>query len=218
MPEDRHPIRSFPARLMAGKVLLVAALAVAVMKLSIVVHADVALASVVHASTAGWLTDLLLAVSKLASSGFVFAVMALSVGALVARRHWHGAAALVLSVLATQALVGLAKPLIERPRPEAEAAMVEPSGFSFPSAHSASAVALYVMLALIAASIFDRRLRTAAYLGAGALVALVGLSRIYLGAHYPTDVLAGWLTGAIVVVASWRLCAGLPAPTRLAAA
>jgi membrane-associated phospholipid phosphatase len=216
MPDQRNPIRSFPARLVAGKVLLVAVLAAAVTEFSIVLHADAALASLVHASTAGWLTDLLFAVSKLASSGFILAVMALAAGFLVARRHWHGAAALVVSVVATQALVGLAKPLVERPRPEGDAAMVEPSGFSFPSAHSASAVALYLMLALIAASLFDRRLRTVAYLGAGAVVALVGLSRIYLGAHYPTDVLAGWLTGAIVVVASWRLCAGLPAPSRVA--
>jgi membrane-associated phospholipid phosphatase len=83
--------------------------------------------------------------------------------------------------------------------------------WSFPSAHSASAVALYVMLAVIATTLWRRQLRPAvAFAVAGAVVALVGLSRIYLGAHYPTDVLAGWLTGGILVVASWAACSRLP--------
>jgi undecaprenyl-diphosphatase len=96
--------------------------------------------------------------------------------------------------------------------------MVEPSGFSFPSAHSASSVALYVMLALIAGSAMRKRVWGPVWLAAIAMVAMVGMSRVYLGAHYPTDVFAGWLIGGILVLGSWALYARLPAPGRAATA
>ncbi|HET8593173.1 MAG TPA: phosphatase PAP2 family protein, partial [Solirubrobacterales bacterium] len=67
------------------------------------------------------------------------------------------------------------------------------------------------MLALIAARAMRGRARGHAWIAAIALVAAVGLSRVYLGAHYPTDVLAGWLIGGVAVVGSWVLCSRLPA-------
>jgi undecaprenyl-diphosphatase len=121
-------------------------------------------------------------------------------------------------VLATQAVVTLAKALVSRPRPDAEGAVIDPSGFSFPSGHSASAVALYVMLAVIAGSALHKRVSGIAWLGAILLAVMIGLSRVYLGAHYPTDVFAGWLVGGILVIGSWALCSRLPAPGRAATA
>jgi membrane-associated phospholipid phosphatase len=192
------------------------ALAVAVTEISIVASVDVAVAEQFHSFASGWLTAVVMAITDLASTPVIaFATVALA-GLLAAGRHWHGAAALVLSVITTQAVVSAAKLLVSRPRPEGEGAMVDASGFGFPSAHSASAVALYAMLALIAASLLNRHLRLATYLTAGAVVVLVGLSRVYLGAHYPTDVLAGWLTGGVVVVVCWHLCSRLPTPARAA--
>jgi undecaprenyl-diphosphatase len=87
-----------------------------------------------------------------------------------------------------------------------------------PSAHSASAVALYIMLALIAGTALRGRVRGSAWAATIALALAIGLSRVYLGAHYPTDVLAGWLTGGILVVGAWALCSRLPAPGRAVAA
>ena len=62
------------------------------------------------------------------------------------------------------------------------------------------------------------RVRGAAWAAAIALALAIGLSRVYLGAHYPTDVLAGWLTGGILVLGAWALCSRLPAPGRAVAA
>ena len=163
-------------------------------------------------SAISWLNDAVSGVSALAGTSTVMWVTAAAVAALLVLRHVRGAVALALAVLATQAVVSIGKAVMTRPRPADDVAVADPSGWSFPSAHSASAVALYVMLALIATTLWRRhRLRpTVAFAVAGAVVALVGLSRIYLGAHYPTDVLAGWLTGGILVVASWAACSRLP--------
>ena len=210
-------IASTHARLIGAKLLVIAALSVAVAELSVVAHADVAAANTVHSLATGWLTSVLLAITDLAGTDVILVATGTAVAMLAAQGHWRGAVALALSVVATQAVVTVAKVMVSRPRPEADGA-VDPSGFSFPSAHSASAVALYVMLALIAGHALRKRIGGVAWLGAIALVWTVGLSRVYLGAHYPTDVLAGWLIGGALVVGSWALCSRLPSPGRAATA
>jgi membrane-associated phospholipid phosphatase len=211
-------LKSTHARLIAGKLLMLAVLAIAVVELSVVARADIALADSIHSFTTRWLTSLLLGVSELASTDVILVGTACAVVALAAKRHWRGATALAISVLATQVVVSVAKVLVSRPRPDESGEVVHPSGFSFPSAHSASAVALYVMLALIAGSALRKRVWQPAWIAAIALVAIIGFSRVYLGAHYPTDVLAGWLIGGILVLGSWALCSRLPVPDRAAAA
>ena len=148
-------------------------------------------------------------VSALASTDLILPLTGAAVVSLAVLRHWHGALTLALSVAGTQVVVQLVKLTVDRPRPAVNGAMTEAHGPSFPSAHSATAVALYATLALLLAHRCHGWKR-AAVLGAGAaVVAAVGLSRIELGAHYPVDVLAGWLTGAALVLAFWTLVARL---------
>jgi len=211
-------IQSTHARLIAAKLLIVAALAIAVTELSIVANLEIELMQSIHSLTSEWLTTLLVGISELASTEVILIGAAGAALLLAAREHWRGAVALILSVLATQLVVTLAKGLMSRPRPDEGGAAADAAGFSFPSAHSASAVALYLMLALIAGSVLHKKLSWVAWVAAGLLVAAIGLSRVYLGAHYPTDVLAGWLTGGIVVVACWALCSRLPESGRTASA
>jgi undecaprenyl-diphosphatase len=193
-------------RLVAGKLLLIALLGIAVSEISMVARLDLASAEAIHRWTFGWVYGPDYAVTDLGSTHVVLAVAAVGAAVMVALRHWRGAIALMASVLATQVVVAALKGLVERPRPATEAdghGMLDPSGWSFPSAHSASAVALYAMLALVAGSALRRGYRSAAYLTAGLVVFLVGASRISLGAHYPTDVIAGWLLGGAVVAVCW---------------
>ena len=194
-------------------------LALAITEISLVTRLDVALTREIHGWTVGWLTAVVSGVTALGGTQVVVWLTAGALIGLVSLRHWRGAAALLLAVVTTQATVMVAKAAVTRPRPADDIAIAEPSGWSFPSGHSASAVALYVMLGLIATTIWRRKLSPAVvFAAAGTLVLLVGLSRVYLGAHYPTDVLAGWLTGGIIVVASWAACSRLPHPMPRSAA
>ncbi len=147
----------------------------------------------------------MLAVADLAASDRVLMLTVLCAVLLVANRHWHGALALTVSVAVCQGLVAVLKHVVARDRPPGEDALINAAGHSFPSAHSATSVALYGLLALIASHELRGRVsRTWAIAGACALCVGVGARRVYLGAHYPTDVLAGWLVGCVIAFGSWR--------------
>jgi membrane-associated phospholipid phosphatase len=132
---------------------------------------------------------------------------------LLVTRHWRGAIALALVYPVTQGSVQLVKSIVARPRPEVDGHLVEAHGFSFPSAHSATSVAVYATIAfiLIRASRSGHS-RVAVASLAGALVLAVGLSRVLLGAHYPTDVLAGWTFGALLASLCWLAASRMPLP------
>lgn len=88
------------------------------------------------------------------------------------------------------------KHIIQRPRPEDILHLVNEGGFSFPSGHSITSMFVYGMLLyLIQTHVRNRKLRAALSIIAAIGIVLVGPSRIYLGVHYPTDVLAGWCLG-----------------------
>ena len=152
-------------------------------------------------------------IANLASTRVALAVTIVGAIVLLFRRHWHAAIALAFVFPITQGAVQLVKLVIERPRPAGNAAMTDAQGFSFPSAHSATSVAVYATIAfiLVRASRHGHS-RVAIATLAAALVLAVGLSRVLLGAHYPTDVLAGWTVGALVASLCWLAAARIPLP------
>jgi undecaprenyl-diphosphatase len=110
--------------------------------------------------------------------------------------------------LAAAAMIGLAslanssiKLAVERPRPSIIPPIVVEPGYSFPSGHSLSAMIAYgVVAVLVARTSLPPWLRVGAIAGLGLLIGVVGLSRVYLGAHYPSDVIGGYLLGLAGVV------------------
>ena len=206
--EKLRTLLRLPALLWAAALALaVGALASAVVRSATVAHADRVANEDVVERTGQPVTRVTFWITDVAGTHLVLWVTVIAVVLLAALRHWRGAAALAIVVPATQGVVDLLKAAIERPRPDH--ALVEAAGSSFPSAHSATAVALYATLGLIAARGLHGPIRVAAVSLAALLVLAVGMSRIYLGAHYPTDVLAGWLTGATLVVVCWSLLSGM---------
>jgi undecaprenyl-diphosphatase len=96
----------------------------------------------------------------------------------------------------------LVKLIVHRPRP-AQALIVVPASFAFPSGHTAAATALFLTIALLAAAGERRTGPHRLLIGSGILVAvLVGWSRVYLGVHYFSDVVGGFLLGAGGAVAA----------------
>lgn len=84
--------------------------------------------------------------------------------------------------------------LIQRPRPDEEYRLIDQGGYSFPSGHSMCSMAFYGFLVYLAFRyIKNAKVRIFATAGLGALVLLIGFSRIYLGVHYASDVVAGFL-------------------------
>ena len=113
----------------------------------------------------------------------------------------RGAAGLLFAVVVGERLLldGL-KILIGRERPEIMLHPVETHSFSFPSGHAANTMTVLVALALFA---LPRRHRRWSVPAAIALAAAVGFTRPWLGVHWPSDVLAGWMLAALVLFAAW---------------
>lgn len=182
---------------------VIAGLAVAVNESAAVGRMDTTLAGDIRPSALAPVTDWVFGVTALGSTGTIVPITVLAVAVLVALRHWRWALALASSVALTQGVVALVKLLVSRPRPPAADALSIASGFSFPSGHAATSAALYVTLAFLAARACRGPARAVIVLAGTLLVLAVGASRVYLGVHYPTDVVAGWLTGGAVALASW---------------
>ena len=208
----RHPARmphpAHAALLLSG----VAALALAVTTSTTVVHLDAIAGRMARGFASGLPLDLRFAVSELGATDFVLPLTAAAAIGLVMLRHWRGALMLLLAVLGTQAVVQLIKLTVERPRPHANGALAEASGFSFPSAHSATSMAVYATLTFLLARGCRGAARSSGVVCGAIRVAAIGWSRVILAAHYPVDVLAGWLTGGAIVLASWLLVRRLVAP------
>ncbi|PWT72670.1 MAG: hypothetical protein C5B60_09295 [Chloroflexi bacterium] len=120
--------------------------------------------------------------------------------ALVAGRP-RSAVLVVLAVVAGALFFELVKLLVQRPRPLLEDARIVQGGFSFPSGHSTVSATLYGTVAyLLIRNLRQNRWKVLIGVATALLVLAIGVSRIYLGVHYPSDVLAGWAAGALWVV------------------
>jgi len=101
-------------------------------------------------------------------------------------------------------LNGALKELFQRPRPDVVPHLSEVLTLSFPSGHAMSSASVYLTLGALLMRIAERRVTKIYCMAIAALVTvLVGSSRVYLGVHYPSDVLAGWLVGLSWAVLCW---------------
>lgn len=116
---------------------------------------------------------------------------------LVRGRRYGAAISLALVVVGSQFLNNVLKLEFERPRPTPIPTLVPPQSWSFPSGHAMNSLAFYGFLAYLGWRLLRGRWRWVCLAGAAALVILIGWSRMYLGVHYLTDVLAGYAAGFI---------------------
>ena len=160
---------------------------------------DVQLASWFRAHASPLLDRIGIAVT-LVGSPVAMAALALIVAAVLARRHWWitltGWAA---AFAGGGALDWALKRIIHRARPVGAEAFLYGSSFSFPSGHTMGSLIGYGMLAYLLVAFWTpgRRHRTAVLVTAFVVVLLIGFSRLYLGVHYLSDVIAGYAAGAV---------------------
>src|SRR5215470_13313815 len=173
-------------------------------------HDDAALADPhvtawIVAHRTGWLTSALQVLTWLGSTAVIIpAGLATGLYFLIRRHDWRPLALLTAAVAGGVGLYHIVKALVDRPRPPAAIWIGHYTGASFPSGHATQSVAFYAMLAIVLGAGLSFRGRAAVWSAAALVVLIVGASRIYLGAHWLTDVLAGYALGAswvaIVVV------------------
>lgn len=170
-------------------------------------HRTADLDSAILQSLRGTSGPLLELVKGLSYVGEAPVVLALSVALAIARAiagHLRTSLITIVTVAAATIASSILKLVVDRARPDALLALVREDGASFPSGHAAlSATLCGIVAVLIGRTTLPLRLRIGIFGAMAMLVVLVGASRVYLGVHYPTDVVAGWLI-AVAAVAAFR--------------
>ena len=143
-----------------------------------------------------WVERSLLEITALGTGLVVMMVVGVAAMFLWLTRHRYSAMLLLVATAGGLLLNNILKYTFQRPRPRVFEWVDSPVTSSFPSGHAMSAAIVYVTVAYLAARLMKRRVfRLLTMFAAFALVALIGLSRMYLGVHYPSDVLGGYVIG-----------------------
>lgn len=151
-----------------------------------------------------WLPPVAIFITNLGSTTMLTALPVLATAYLFWRRQRRAAAYVACASLGGLVLILLLKHLFGRPRPDVVPHLVQVTSTSFPSGHSMMSAVIYLSLAVLLFEAAGRR-RMKAFLIplALALSGLIGLSRVYLGVHYPTDVVGGWAAGTAWALLCW---------------
>ncbi len=151
-----------------------------------------------------WLEIAMRDISSFAGTTVLLLVMVAAVSYLLAIRRPATAFFTLLVLGGGQILSSLLKLAVDRPRPELVSHLVEVSTLSFPSGHAMGAALTYGTLGVLAANFSPQRAAKICLLAlAVAVTLLVGISRIYLGVHWPSDVMAGWCAGLAWAAMCW---------------
>lgn len=148
-----------------------------------------------------WLADPMIEVTALGSVTVLTLITIFAVGYLVAIRKYPTALFVAMAVVGGALWSSVLKALFFRSRPDIVSHLVHVSSASFPSGHAMNSAIVYLTLAtLLARSQDGVRVRIYLLTVAIVLTMLVGISRVYLGVHWPSDVIARWSVGALWAV------------------
>lgn len=151
----------------------------------------------IHSSSNPMVTGIMKAISFIGSAYFLIPFMTIVSFVLIYKRRYYGLKLLILSSLGSYLLnIGL-KFIFNRSRPF-DYFLVEQGGLSYPSGHSMVTMAFYMTIVyLLEKSIRDRGKGSTLKIIAILMIGLMGLSRLYLGVHWPTDIIGGYLIGYV---------------------
>lgn len=151
-----------------------------------------------------WLKQAMIDITALGGETVLTLAVALTIGFLAASRHLLAAALVFAGTVTGSIAVALAKSWVGRERPALIDHLVEVGSASFPSGHAANSAIIYLTIALVSIQVIPHRAARWFLLAATLLlVAAIGVSRVYLGVHWPSDVLAGWSFGTLWALAWW---------------
>lgn len=208
--EPVPPGVAHPSHLMRGAALIASAVIVALVAGAVIARHpfgfDRAIILALHEAGPVWLRHVMIDITALGGVTVLPLVVAATTGLLLVRRLWITAALVVLSTTLGSIAVTIIKNIFGRARPEIVDHVVAASGYSFPSGHAANSAIVYLTIAGLVTQV-TRGHATRRYIAvvAGGLVIAIGVSRVYLGVHWPSDVLAGWSFGTLWALGCWSI-------------
>ena len=157
-----------------------------------------------------WFEDLWLNVTAF-GSGDVATMLTLAVlGFLLILKEWRTAIVFALAMIGAAVGGTLLKEAFDRARPDLVTPLTEVSSLSFPSGHSLISAVFYPVLGALTTRLITRMVLRLYVVGMAVLLTLmVGFSRVYLGVHYPSDVVAGWMLGFGWAIVCWLVLRAL---------
>ncbi|WMM25611.1 phosphatase PAP2 family protein [Tissierella sp. MB52-C2] len=158
---------------------------------------DVKIIEYVHNNTIPGILKFMRFISFVGSANFLLPVTAMIISYTLIKKKYYISKLLLLSTLGSYILNFILKQIFHRTRP-IEYFLVKQGGLSFPSGHSMVTMSLYSTIAfLLAKKVKDKGKRRLIYTISFVMICLMGISRIYLGVHWPTDVIGGYLMGYV---------------------
>ena len=157
-----------------------------------------------HQHSNATIDNLMLTLTKLGNPAFVVVLVTISFSLLLWYKRVWAAQILFLTCLGGLILNQGLKLVFAKPRPQLWTPLIVEHSYSFPSGHALGSSALYGFLAVLLASQYPRY-RLGIYGIAVVIVGSIGLSRLFLGVHYPTDIIAGYAVGLLWLIA----CVGI---------
>jgi undecaprenyl-diphosphatase len=153
-----------------------------------------------------WLLSVALDITALGSATVLGLTVLAVAGFLFLQGMWRTAVFVMIASFGGWFINGALKQMFQRPRPDVVPHLREVMTLSFPSGHALQSAVVYLTLGALSMRIAERRLTKFYCMAVAMLVtALVGASRVYLGVHYPTDVIAGWLIGLTWALLCWLI-------------
>jgi undecaprenyl-diphosphatase len=153
-----------------------------------------------------WLELALIDITALGGPTVIWLVVATVIGFLCLQARYRTAMVVGFAAGSGEILNHLLKLLFMRPRPSVVPHLRDVSSASFPSGHAMESAIVYLTLGVMLMRVAERRITKLYCLAVAMLVTfLVGSSRVYLGVHYPTDVLGGWILGFLWASVWWFL-------------
>jgi undecaprenyl-diphosphatase len=151
-----------------------------------------------------WLTSAALDITALGSATVLGLVVLAIGGFLVLQGTWRTGLFVVLATSGAWFINAALKQFFQRPRPDVVTHLRDVMTTSFPSGHALTSAVVYLTLGALSMRIAKRRITKFYCMGMAMLMTvLVGVSRVYLGVHYPTDVVAGWMIGLSWALLCW---------------
>ena len=165
-----------------------------------------------------WLEGALLDLTALGGSTVLGLVIFAVVGFLLLQTRYRTALVVAITSISGELVSSLLKQAFNRPRPSVVPHLRDVYTLSFPSGHAMESAFVYLTLGAILMRATESRLTKLYCLGMAMLLTLlVGISRVYLGVHYPTDVIGGWMIGFVWASVCWMAAARFEPTARIKA-